>query len=73
MVRAELLPGLENTRLGMDDLAEWRKGLDNAKRVTPLGYFGNPAAAAAGLGNTLLELEGKAVAEAVAAAVRKDK
>jgi len=73
VVRAELIPGLESTRLGPADLAEWRKGLDDAKRVTPLGYFGDPAAAEAGLGTKLLELEGHAVAEAVSAALAATK
>ena len=26
----------------MDDLAEWRKGGDAARRLTPDGYFGAP-------------------------------
>jgi creatinine amidohydrolase len=71
IVHAEILPRLASTRLGPDDLAEWRKGLDNAKRVTPQGYFGNPAAADAALGAKLVELEGRAVAQAVADALRK--
>jgi len=69
VVKSELLPGLKSTALGMADLAEWRKGLDNAKRVTPEGYFGDPAAAKAERGAGLLESEGKAVAAAVAAAL----
>lgn len=68
IARANLLLGLKPTRLGAADLAEWHKGLDNARRVTPEGYFGDPAAAKAERGARLLEIEGKAVAAAVVAA-----
>lgn len=71
VVKADVASRLESTRLGPADLAEWRKGLDNAKRVTPHGYFGDPAKAEPALGSKLLELEGKSVADAVAAAMRK--
>ena len=71
VVKADVAQKLASTRLGPADLAEWRKGMDNAKRVTPQGYFGDPAKAEPALGARLLELEGKAVAEAVAAAMRK--
>jgi creatinine amidohydrolase len=71
IVQSEVLPRLASTRLGPQDLAEWRKGMDDAKRVTPEGYFGNPAAADAALGAQLVELEGQAVAQAVADAMGK--
>ena len=45
LVKAEIIPTLAPTRYGPDDLAEWRKGWENARRKTPLGYFGDPAAA----------------------------
>lgn len=38
-------PALAPTRYGPEDLAEWRKGWENARRKTPLGYFGDPASA----------------------------
>ncbi len=66
IVKSEVLPGLASTRLGPQDLAAWRKGMDDAKRVTPDGYFGDPAAADAALGARLIELEAEAVAHAVA-------
>jgi creatinine amidohydrolase len=72
-VRDELLPGLAPTRLGAADLAEWRKGQEVAKRVTPHGYFGDPAAAEAARGAELLRAEAAAVADAVAAATRSGK
>jgi creatinine amidohydrolase len=38
----DALKDLAPTQLTMDDLAEWRKGGDAARRVTPDGYFGAP-------------------------------
>ncbi|GAA3042720.1 creatininase family protein [Streptomyces lactacystinicus] len=38
----EAMAGLKPTGLGTDDLAEWRKGGEHARRVTPQGYFGAP-------------------------------
>lgn len=34
---------LKPTGLTVEDLKEWRKGWDVSRRVTPLGYVGNPA------------------------------
>ncbi len=36
---------LKPTNYGPDDLAEWRHGFERARAKTPLGYFGDPAAA----------------------------
>jgi len=36
------LRGLEPTRLTIEDLQEWRKGAEQARRLTPDGYFGAP-------------------------------
>ncbi|MFV2175899.1 creatininase family protein [Actinomadura sp. LOL_016] len=36
------LAGLPPTDLTPDDLAEWRRGGEHARRVTPDGYFGDP-------------------------------
>ena len=66
IVKSEVLAGLTSTKLGPQDLAAWRKGMDDARRVTPDGYFGDPAAADAALGARLIELEAEAVAHAVA-------
>lgn len=73
IVRSELLPRLASTRLGPQDLATWRKGMDDAKRVTPEGYFGDPAAADAALGAELIEYEARAVAQAVADAMERER
>ncbi|MGE4326034.1 MAG: hypothetical protein AB7E21_07980 [Pseudodonghicola sp.] len=42
-VKDSVLPSLVSTRLGPEDLAIWRNGHKDARRVTPLGYFGDPA------------------------------
>lgn len=42
LVDFDALRDLEPTRLGPEDLAEWRRGGEHARRVTPDGYFGAP-------------------------------
>ncbi len=61
VVREARLPALAPTNLGPDDLAEWRKGHEHARRVTPLGYFGDPAAADATRGQSLIDDEARAI------------
>jgi creatinine amidohydrolase len=43
-VRKGLARRLPATEITKDDLKAWRKGGDNARRIAPLGYIGNPAA-----------------------------
>jgi creatinine amidohydrolase len=69
LVRQDLLPKLEPTRFTAEDLEEWRKGWANARRKTPDGYLGDPAAADPGLGRGIIEAQAAAVAEAIAAKV----
>jgi creatinine amidohydrolase len=71
VVRRDVLPRLEPTNLGPSDLAEWRKGDVHAQRTTPLGYFGDPAAANRERGETLLEQEAEVVATAIGAALQR--
>jgi creatinine amidohydrolase len=71
VVRDQILPSLAPTNLGPADLAEWRKGLDHARRTTPDGYFGDPAKATRDQGLTMLEKEAALVADAIAADVRR--
>ena len=42
-VDTELARTLKSTDLTVEDLMVWAKGWDEAKRVTPLGYFGDPS------------------------------
>jgi creatinine amidohydrolase len=69
VVRKGLMASLEPTDLTPKDVETWRKGYADAKRVTPLGYLGDPASADAGSGATRLEQQAAAFAEAIAASV----
>jgi len=42
-VNRDLAKTLKSTDLTVKDLMIWRQGWSDAKKVTPLGYFGNPA------------------------------
>ena len=65
LVKAKLIPTLTPTRYGLEDLAEWRKGWENARRKTPLGYFGDPAAANAERGGQAHAASTARTAEAI--------
>jgi creatinine amidohydrolase len=69
VVRKELIESLEATELTSKDVETWRRGYGEAKRVTPLGYLGDPASADAGKGAARLEQQATAFAEAIAASV----
>ena len=65
VVRQEKLPELVPTNLGPDDLAEWRKGFEVSRRVTPLGYFGDPAVANADRGRVSIAREAQAIVHGI--------
>lgn len=65
-VRAELIPTLAPTNFSPADLAEWRKGGAHARRKTPLGYLGDPAAADPQRGLAAFEREATVIADAIA-------
>ena len=50
LVRTGVIPSLAPTDFGPDDLAEWRKGQEAARRKTPQGYLGDPASGEAARG-----------------------
>jgi|GEM_PF-123331 len=66
LVKTDLIPKLEPTKYGPEDLAEWRKGWDNARQKTPLGYFGDPASANPDRGGQLFNQNATRTAEAIA-------
>jgi creatinine amidohydrolase len=70
LVRHDIARALKSTDLGPDALAVWRRGADHARRTTPEGYFGDPAAADPERGQRQLEQAALAIAEAVL--VRRD-
>jgi len=65
VVRSQVLPELAPTNLGPEDLAEWRKGHEVSRRVTPLGYFGAPATATARRGVDVIEGEARVIVQAI--------
>src|SRR5262249_39810312 len=69
LVRRDLLSSLEPTRFTAEDVAEWRKGWANARRKTPHGYLGDPAAADAGRGRTIVEAQARLVADTISAKI----
>lgn len=65
LVRDDVRKTLKSTDYGPDDLAEWRKGFEHARRKTPLGYFGDPAAASADEGRQSLTSAAQVAADAI--------
>lgn len=66
LVRTEILSTLKSTDFGIDDLMEWRKGREHARRKTPLGYLGDPAASDPELGARMMAEHAELVAGAIA-------
>lgn len=71
LVRDDVRKTLKSTDLGPDDLAVWRKGFEHARKTTPLGYFGDPAAASADEGRRTLQSAAATAADAIVARLRK--
>jgi creatinine amidohydrolase len=71
LVREDVRTGLVATDLGPDELAVWRRGYDHARRTTPLGYFGDPAAAGADEGRRAHAVSAELAADAIEARLRR--
>ncbi|UGQ11831.1 creatininase family protein [Yinghuangia sp. ASG 101] len=69
LVRDDVRSGLAATRVGPDELAVWRRGFDDARRVTPLGYCGDPAAASRAEGRRTHDVSAELAADAIEARV----
>lgn len=65
LVREDLRSKLRSTDYGPNDLAEWRKGREHARGKTPLGYFGDPAAASPEEGERWLAGSAQSLADAI--------
>jgi len=65
LVRENLRSNLESTNYGPNDLAEWRKGREHARGKTPLGYFGDPAAASPEEGERWVADSARCLADAI--------
>ena len=68
-VNAAMAKTLPGTSLGVPDLMEWRKGWDDGRRVTPQGYFGDPASFDAEAGHRHMEQYAKDLADTIEAAL----
>ncbi len=71
LVRDDVRKTLKSTDLGPDDLAVWRKGYLEARKTTPLGYFGDPAAASLEEGISTMKSAAEIAAEAIVKRVRQ--
>lgn len=70
LVREDVRGTLKSTDYGPEDLAEWRKGFEHARRKTPLGYFGDPAAATLTEGEKSLARSAELAADAIQARLK---
>jgi creatinine amidohydrolase len=67
LVHRDIASKLPPTDLTANDVAEWRKGQERAKEITPQGYLGAPARADASKGAVQIESEARHIADAIAA------
>jgi creatinine amidohydrolase len=67
LVNEEVLRTLKPTNLTFKDLLVWTKGGTEARKVTPQGYFGDPAAASPERGRKEMETYGKTAAGVIEA------
>ncbi len=70
LVREQVRTTLVPTNYGPDDLAEWRHGFERARAKTPLGYFGDPAAASLADGVHSLASSAERAADAIEARLK---
>ncbi|MFI0404752.1 creatininase family protein [Actinomadura sp. 3N508] len=71
LVREEVRAGLEPSGTGQHELAIWRKGHEHARRVTPDGYLGDPAAAGADQGRRIHAAAAEHAAYAIESRLRR--
>jgi len=69
-VRKDVIPTLKPTNFTLEDLAEWRRGPEFAKRKTPLGYLGDPASADPEFGRVMMLQQAHLIADAIAGKLR---
>jgi creatinine amidohydrolase len=65
LVKSAMIPQLPDTKLGPEELAEWRKGGGTARALTPLGYLGDPASASLERGELAFHDEATRLANAI--------
>jgi len=64
-VNVELARTLKPTGLTIDDIMVWMRGGSNARQMTPLGYFGDPASFAPEAGRQLMESGARSMANLI--------
>ena len=64
-VNSELAKSLEPTNLTPNDLLVWRQGWIDARRITPLGYLGDPASFDPMTGKELIENDARNLANCI--------
>jgi creatinine amidohydrolase len=65
LVDSQALRSLKSTDLTVQDLMNWRRGWDEARRITPQGFFGDPTLASPERGKALIEEFGKRGADLI--------
>jgi creatinine amidohydrolase len=71
-VNAELAKTLKSTDLTFEDLLEWRKGWSDSRKMTPLGYFGDPASFDPWIGKKHIEYYVKDLAHLIGDFIKGD-
>lgn len=66
-VKAEIARGLRPTNLTIDNLMVWRQGWGDAKKMTPLGYFGDPGRFDPAIGKQIMEEDARSLANLIEA------
>jgi creatinine amidohydrolase len=67
LVDLQIWKTLKPTNLTVDDLLVWQKGGAEARKVTPLGYFGDPTTASPERGREEIQAYGRTVAGVIEA------
>jgi creatinine amidohydrolase len=65
LVDHEALKPLKSTDLTVQDLMNWRRGWDEARKITPQGFFGDPTSASPERGKRSIEEFVKTAAELI--------
>jgi len=65
LVDRDVLKSLTSTRVTAEDLKVWRRGWEEARKITPQGFLGDPASASPERGRDTIEAYGKRAAELI--------
>ena len=70
LVDGDVLKSLKSTDLTVQDLKVWMRGWEEARRITPQGFFGDPGAASAEYGRRAVEEFGETAADLIGTFLR---